>query len=82
VALPFSVAVQALWTPVRAITRYAVFAGGTSLTLLWMVVLRYGTEFFLQSPAIPWGFVIGSTGISVVLGRLLRRMQRVSTAVG
>jgi hypothetical protein len=71
VAVPFSVAVQALWTPVQSSTRNAVLAAGTSLMLLWLVVLRYGTEFFLQSPAISWSFVIGSTGISLMLVWLL-----------
>src|SRR5205807_3710022 len=55
VALPFSVAVQALWARVRGDTRYAVLAGGASLTLIWLVALRYGTRFFLLSPAVPWG---------------------------
>ena len=71
VALPFSVAVQALWTGVRGNTRYAVLAGGASLTVIWLVALRYGTRFFLLSPAVPWGCVIGSTIVSFMLGRLL-----------
>ncbi len=41
VALPFSVAVQALWTRTQGNMRYAVLAGGTSLTLIWLVALRY-----------------------------------------
>lgn len=73
VALPFSVTVQALWTPVQTTTRYAVLAGGTSLTLVWLVMLRYGTEFFLLSPAVPWGCVIASTILCLVLERLLEQ---------
>ena len=71
VALPFSIAVQALWARVREQTRYAVLAGGTSLSVIWLVVLRYGTRFFLLSPAIPWACVIGSTIVSLMLNRFL-----------
>jgi hypothetical protein len=42
-------------------------------------MLRYGTQFFLLSPAIPWGLVIGSTFISLILERLLHA-QRVELA--
>jgi hypothetical protein len=71
VALPFSVAVQALWTPSRNVVRYAVLAAGTSLMLMWLLALRYGTEIFLLTPVIPWGCVIVSTAISLTLERFL-----------
>jgi hypothetical protein len=75
VALPFAVTVQALWTSVQASKRYAVLAGGTSLTLMWLVVLRYGADFFLLSPAIPWGCIVASTILSLVLEQLLHPVQ-------
>jgi PAP2 superfamily len=71
VALPFSVAVQALWTPSRGITRYAVLAGATSLMLIWLLALRYGSEIFLLTPSIPWGCVIASIAISLAMERCL-----------
>jgi hypothetical protein len=80
VALPFSVAVQALWTRVQGNTRLAVLAAGTSLTSIWLVALRYGTRFFLVSPAIPWACVIGSTFISLMLERLLAQTQSMKPA--
>ena len=71
VALPFSVAVQALWTGAQATTRYAVLAGGASLTLMWLLALRHGAGFFLLSPAVSWGCIIASTIISLLLERRL-----------
>jgi hypothetical protein len=65
------VAPQALWTTVPGITSYSVLASGASLTLAWLVVLRYGTNFFLLSTVIPWAFVIASTVIPLVLERVL-----------
>jgi hypothetical protein len=76
VALPFSVAVQALWTSSRGFTRYAALAAGTSLTLIWLLALRYGSEFFLLTPIISWGCVIASTAISLALERFLYSSPR------
>jgi PAP2 superfamily len=75
VALPFSVAVEALWTPVRPTTRYYVLAGTTGLTLTWLVILRSATSVFLLSPAVPWGCILASMIASSVLERLLHRPQ-------
>jgi hypothetical protein len=71
VAVPFSVAVQALWAPSQRIGRYAVLAGATSLTLMWLLVLRYSLDIFVLAPAITWGCVIVSTAISLALERFL-----------
>jgi len=71
VALPFSVAVQALWTPSQGISRYAALAGGTSLMLIWLFALRYGSQIFLLTPIIPWACLIVSTAISLALERFL-----------
>ncbi len=71
VALPFSIAVQALWTSSQGITRYTALAGGTSLMLIWLFALRYGSQVFLLTPIIPWVCVIVSTAISLALGRSL-----------
>jgi hypothetical protein len=72
VALPFAVAVQALWADTRETTRYAVGAAGSAMTLAWLLALRYGTGVFLLSPVIPWACVLASTVISL---RLERRLQ-------
>jgi hypothetical protein len=73
VAVPFSVAVQALWTPAERPTRYIVLASATSLTLIWLMVLRYGSGVFLVSPVIPWACVVVSTASSLALERVLRQ---------
>ena len=75
VALPFSVAVQALWTQAPAAARYAVMAGGAILTFMWLAVLRYGADFFALSPAIPWGCMSVSTIISLALLHQLRSRE-------
>jgi hypothetical protein len=72
VALPFSVGVQAIWSPVQRTARYAVLASVAGITLAWLVALRYGTDLFLLSPAIPWGWITASTIGSLLLEKLLR----------
>jgi hypothetical protein len=76
VAFPFSVAVQAGWTDCRVIHRYALTAAAASLTLLWLALLRYGSNFFLASPAVPWGCILVSTIVSLLLLRRLRSRER------
>jgi hypothetical protein len=71
VAVPFSVAVQALWTGVQTNVRFVGLAVGTGLTLIWLAALRHGTQFFLLSPAIGWSCVLGSTMTSLALQRRL-----------
>jgi hypothetical protein len=67
VAFPFSVAVQAGWTRCQAIHRNAILAAAATLTLLWLVLLRYGSNLFLASPAIPWSCILVSTLVSLLL---------------
>jgi hypothetical protein len=71
VAVPFSVAVQALWTRARA--RYLVLAWTAALSFVWLVLLRYGTDLFLASPVIPWICLIASIVASFWLYRKLVR---------
>lgn len=75
VAVPFSVAVQALWTRSHHKARYRVLVAATGLTLAWLIVLRYGTNFFLLSPTIPWGCILVSTVASLMLVRFLHRLE-------
>lgn len=72
VALPFAVAVQALWTKPPGSGRPVTLAAATGLTLLWLVALRFGANFFLVSPAVPWTCVALSTIISLLLERRLQ----------
>jgi hypothetical protein len=69
VALPFAVAVQALCTrsfELRSSLRFAPLMGGATLTLLWLIMLRYGIRIFLLTPLIPWACVISSTALVMV----------------
>jgi hypothetical protein len=70
VAFPFAVAVQALCTrslPRKARHRLVPLVGGTTLTLLWLILLRFGTRFFFAAtPLVPWGCIIVSTALSVL----------------
>jgi PAP2 superfamily len=77
VALPFAVAVQALCihsVPVRSRARFAPLFGGATLTLLWPMLVRYGTTIFLWSPMVPWTCIIISTALAVLW---IRRIQLV-----
>ena len=75
VAVPFSVAVEGGWTQGQAIHRNALTAAAASLTLLWLALLRYGSNLFLASPAVPWGCVFVSTVVSLLLLRRLRSRE-------
>lgn len=69
VAFPFAVAIQALCTrslPLRAPLRFTPLIGGATLTLLWLILLRYGTSIFLLTPLVPWACVISSTALAVL----------------
>ena len=68
VAFPFGAAVQALcthWVPLRSRDRLLPLVGGFSLTLLWPILVRYGTSIFLWTPLIPWVCVIASTALAM-----------------
>jgi len=67
VALPFAVAIQALWGQGSA--RYRIVAEAAVLTLLWLAALRYGTSVFLTSPIIPWACVVVSSVMALGLAR-------------
>jgi hypothetical protein len=67
VAFPFAVAMQALCArPARRQSRMlrTVLVGGMTLVVAWLILLRYGTNLFLLTPALPWVFVVTSTAIS------------------
>jgi hypothetical protein len=74
VAFPFAVAVQALCTHgvwLRRRARLVPLLGGASLTLLWPVLVHYGSSVFLWSPVIPWACVIASTALTAFWMRQL-----------
>lgn len=73
VAVPFSVAVQAIWSQVSGNTRHFVLIAASGLTFGWFALFRYGTRFFLWSPAFSWGCIVASTAISLFLYRYLDR---------
>ncbi len=79
VAFPFAVAVQALCTrslPLRSPLRFAPLVGGATLTLLWPIVLRYGTNVFLWTPFIPWACVISSTALAMFWMKKILSVQQ------
>lgn len=73
VAVPFSVAVQAIWSRVSGNIRHFVLIAASGLTFGWFALFRYGTQFFLWSPAFSWGCIVASTAISFFLYRYLDR---------
>jgi hypothetical protein len=70
VAFPFAVAVQALGThslPLKSPNRLVPLVGGATLTLLWLVLLRFATRLFFQwTPLVPWACIIASTALTVL----------------
>jgi PAP2 superfamily len=70
VALPFAVAIQALATrsaPLKSRNRLFPLVGGATLTLLWLLVVRFAIPFFYQwTPLVPWLCIIASTALSAL----------------
>jgi len=65
--LPFAFAVQAIVAPgvKLSVSRRAVAASsGLVLTLLWLLLVRFGAKWMLVSPILPWGLV-AVTGVAV-----------------
>jgi hypothetical protein len=70
VAFPFAVAVQGLAThslPLKSPTRFVPLVGGATLTLLWLILLRFATRLFFQwTPLVPWACIIATTALTVL----------------
>jgi hypothetical protein len=65
--VPFAFAVQAMVAPGMkpSISRRAIGAGlGFGLTLVWLLLVRFGGKLMLVSPAVPWGLVV-LTGVAI-----------------
>ena len=64
-AYPFALMVQAGWTRASDSARQrrdALWLGG-GLTIVWLLLLRYGLCLFLISPAISWGLIALTVGV-------------------
>ena len=72
VAFPFAVAVQSLCAGIRTQSRSlrTPLMGGSLLTLVWLVLLRFGAGIFMLTPLIPWTCVVLSTVLSSIWMRL------------
>jgi hypothetical protein len=58
VAVPFSLAFQALWTtsvPLARWERYGTALTATIVSASWLIALRFGTNAFLRLPMLSWG---------------------------
>jgi hypothetical protein len=70
VAFPFSVAIQALcsrFVPLRSPHRFVPLVGGATLTLLWLILLRFGVRFFFHwTPLLPWACILASTLVTLL----------------
>jgi hypothetical protein len=70
VAFPFAVTIQALSThsvPLKSRNRLFPLVGGATLTLLWLVLLRFAIRLFYQwTPLVPWLCIIVSTALTAL----------------
>ena len=74
VAFPFAVLFQAAWTtsvPWSHSVRRNSFYFGLVVTILWMLLLRFGVQFFEVSRVIPWTVLVATIVWSVQLERKL-----------
>jgi len=77
VAVPFSVAVQAFALRVRSWAsheRRVAFWGGVSLTLAWIVALRFSV--FVNAPVLAWSATIATLALSFWWNRGIERGHR------
>jgi hypothetical protein len=84
VAIPFSVAVQAIASPAHISPRVRSFSalGGFLLVALWLLLLRFAIPFFLITPFVPWVCVILTIVLSAMLLRILQENRTVSPVIG
>jgi predicted membrane-bound spermidine synthase len=83
VAVPCVMAVQALCTHNLAWddpARRRMLAWGSTLTLAWLLVLRFGLEVFLTVPGLSWVAIIATVAGSVALYRPLHRAAAAALA--
>jgi hypothetical protein len=70
VAFPFAVTIQALAirsVPLKSRNRLFPLVGGATLTLLWLVLLRFAIPlFWLWTPLVPWLCIISSTALTAL----------------
>jgi hypothetical protein len=79
VAVPFTLIFQAAWTvsvPLTDKLRLTPIVAGTMLTVIFLVLLRYGLSLFLLSPVISWSLIL------IISGWCLAAEQRLSAAAG
>ncbi len=62
VSLPFALAVQAIASPglPNRSRRIAGMVAGLALTTGWLVLVRFGVSWALQSPLIPWSLILAT----------------------
>jgi hypothetical protein len=70
VAVPFSLAMQAIWTntvPFRCPERRIAVIAGAVLATGWIVVLRFGIHLLLAAPLIAWSAMLATVVVSCLL---------------
>jgi hypothetical protein len=70
VAFPFALVFQAGWTkgiPLASKARYVPIIVGGTLTVVWLVLLRYAIPMFELSVAGTWAWVLIAVGWSIAL---------------
>jgi hypothetical protein len=69
VSLPFALAVQSVASyalPSKS-RRIAAMVYGLGFTMAWLLLVRFGVSWALESPVIPWTLIIATTSITVWL---------------
>jgi hypothetical protein len=66
VSLPFALAVQAIASPdlPNRSWRIAGMVTGLGLTIVWLLLVRFGISWALQSPVIPWSLILATASTS------------------
>lgn len=85
VAVPFTLILQAAWTvsvPFAQPARSKPLVVGMTLTLAWLVLLRYGLRLWLISPLIAWTLIVSTVVWCLVLEKKLEKRSKSGASRG
>jgi hypothetical protein len=84
VSLPFALAVQsgASYALPNKSRRMAALVSGLGFTAAWLLLVRFGVPWALQSPIIPWSLILATVSLAVWLESWMSQSSSTSYARG
>jgi hypothetical protein len=85
VAFPFALMVQAICAyrlPLKDVRRQTAFIVGLTVTLVWFLLLRYGTRLFWTSPIVPWSLIASTLALTTIRQNILASAEETAEDAG